>query len=82
MSKEKSQEENQLFRAELKDTNGKKDIHIIVSTSHLPYLCYALKLLEMQIENAMIKNQITKEVKPKIVSPNDNNLLKNLLPKR
>ena len=79
MSEEKSQEKNQLFRAELKDTNGKKDISIVIGTSHLPYLCYALKLLEMQIENAMIANQASKEVKPVIASPNDIGLLKKLL---
>ena len=72
-------DEKTLFKAELVEKDGKKEIDITMGTTHLPYLCYALKLLEMQIENALIAKGMVKMDKPKIATPNDVNLLRKFL---
>ena len=62
---------NLLFQAQLVDKDGKKDIEIKVNTGHLPMMAYAVKLLDMHLENKILQANMKKDMadKPKIAVP-------------
>ncbi len=60
---------NILFEAKLIENK----IHLNIGATHIPMLCYALKLLEIEIERRMVEQNIINEAKaePKIIVPDN-----------